>query len=100
MKAPVMILARSFLLIAALVNHGAATVFQTAIFTADAASHFNGQVLNAAGGAFYLGLSKPGSFCPDPTQCPGGTTTLFAGMNALWVHIMFSFLSLGLMSAD
>lgn len=60
-----------------------AAVFQTTIF--DAESPLNGQVLNAAGGGFHLGLSKPSSFCPPATQCPGGTTTLFAGVNALWV---------------
>lgn len=63
-----------------------AGVFQTTIF--DAESPLNGQVLNAAGGGFHLGLSKPGSFCPHPTDCPGGATTLFASMNALWVYTL------------
>jgi hypothetical protein len=76
---------RSLLSIAACANIVAATIFQTAIFVADEDSPLNGQVVNAAGSAFYVGLSKPATYCPAPTQCPGGTTTLFAGMDSLWV---------------
>lgn len=86
-KPSAMAFVQSLLSIVSLASVVAGTVFQTSVFTADADSPFNGQVVNAAGGAFYLGLPKPGTFCPDPTQCPGGTTTLFAGMNALWVEV-------------
>jgi hypothetical protein len=67
----------------------AASIFQITIF--DTNSTLNGQAVNAAGGAFYLGLSEPGSYCPSGTQCPEVTTTLFAGLDALWVY--FSFIS-------
>ena len=62
-----------------------ATIFQLSVF--DGESSLNGQTVNAAGGVFYAGLSQPGTFCPPSVQCPGGTSTLFAGLDSLWVNI-------------
>jgi len=48
-----------------------------------AGSPLNGQVVHAAGGAFYLGLEEPVTFCPFPTDrerknnCPKVTGTVF-----------------------
>jgi hypothetical protein len=79
---------RSILPIATWAGVVAASIFQLTIFDTD--STLNGQAVNAAGGAFYLGLSEPSSYCPSgTTQCPEVTTTLFAGMDALWVYRFF-----------
>lgn len=74
---------RPLLSIAACASFAAGSLFQLIVF--DGESPLNGQMINAAGGAFYLGLSQPSTFCPPSTQCPAGTSTVFAGMNSLWV---------------
>jgi hypothetical protein len=50
---------------------------------------FDGEVINAAGQAFYLGLDGPASFCPlsNQTLCPAGNETVFVGMIGLFVHL-------------
>lgn len=50
------------------------------------ASPLNDQVVNAAGLAFYVG-GEPATYCPltDPTLCPVGNQTIFAGMSDLFV---------------
>lgn len=73
--------------IATLANVVTATIFSLTVF--DGESHLNGQIVNAAGGVFYLGLSQPGTFCPPSTDCPGGNSTLFGGLDSLWVHNPF-----------
>jgi len=48
----------------------------------------DGQVINAASEAFFLGLSEPASYCPAQVRdCPNSTVsgTIFAGLTALWV---------------
>lgn len=49
-------------------------------------SALHGEVVNAAGEAFFLGGS-PATYCPltDPTLCPVGNQTIFAGMSAMFV---------------
>lgn len=48
-------------------------------------SPLDGQVINAAGSAFYLGLPGPSAYCPESVDpnCPNATATVFAGMTAL-----------------
>jgi hypothetical protein len=50
-------------------------------------SPLNGQVVNAAAEALYLGLKGPSSYCPltNLTLCPAGNETIFAGMSAMFV---------------
>lgn len=52
-------------------------------------SPLDGQAVNAAGEAFYLGGS-PATYCPltDQTLCPAGNQTIFAGMGALFVSTL------------
>jgi hypothetical protein len=49
-------------------------------------SPLNGQIVNAAAEAFYLGGS-PATYCPltNQTLCPVGNQTIFAGMGAMFV---------------
>ena len=51
-------------------------------------SPLDGQVINAASQAFYLGLPGPATYCPTVVNpnCPNVTGTVFAGMSALWVR--------------
>jgi len=53
-------------------------------------SPLDGQVINADGNAFYLGLSAPGTYCPtvvDP-NCPPVTGTVASGdLTALFVEV-------------
>jgi hypothetical protein len=78
---------RPLISIATLASVATATVFSLTVF--DGQSHLNGQVVNAAGGVFYIGLSEPGTFCPPSTNCPGGKSTLFGGLDSLWVYNHF-----------
>ncbi|TVY81938.1 putative secreted protein [Lachnellula suecica] len=49
---------------------------------------FDGQVVNAAGEAFYLGLEAPATYCPVQAEpCPNVTGTIVSGMTALWVEV-------------
>ena len=50
-------------------------------------SPLDGQVVNAAAEALYLGLKGPSSYCPvtDVSLCPAGNQTIFAGMSAMFV---------------
>jgi hypothetical protein len=52
-------------------------------------STLDGQVVNAAGEAFYLGLSAPATYCPTQVEpnCPNVTGTVIDGMTAMWVCI-------------
>jgi hypothetical protein len=52
-------------------------------------SPLDGQVVNAADEAFYLGGS-PGTYCPvtESVLCPAGNQTIFAGMSALSVSAL------------
>lgn len=83
-----MSLARSFLLFTL-----ALTPFTSALpFNLTASlpgSTLDGQTINAAGSAFYLGLANPGFFCPDDPGviCPNTTQTLIVGMTAMWVEV-------------
>lgn len=45
-------------------------------------SSLNGQIINAGGGAFYLGLAAPSTYCPTQIKphCPEGTSTVLVGM--------------------
>ncbi|PSS18556.1 hypothetical protein M430DRAFT_42224 [Amorphotheca resinae ATCC 22711] len=67
---------RPLLPIATYVSLAAAGIFQLSIF--DIESPLNGQIVNAAGEAFYAGLSSPASYCPHqgasecPVEVPGG----------------------------
>jgi hypothetical protein len=49
----------------------------------------DGQIINAAGEAFYLGLSAPATYCPTQVEpnCPNVTGTVIDGMVAMWVRI-------------
>jgi hypothetical protein len=78
---------RPLLPIAIYVSLAAAGIFQLSIF--DIESPLNGQIVNAAGEAFYAGLSGPASYRPQQgaSDCPVGNTTLLAGMDALWVYL-------------
>jgi hypothetical protein len=53
----------------------------------------NGQVINAADEALFLGLPGPSSYCPVPpetlSQCPAGTMTLFIGALSMWYVYLF-----------
>jgi hypothetical protein len=43
----------------------------------------NGQKINAADLALYLGLASPSTYCPStvpPSDCPAGTETVFSGL--------------------
>jgi hypothetical protein len=83
----IMTFVRPLISIATLASVATATVFSLTVF--DGQSHLNGQVVNAAGGVFYIGLSEPGTFCPPSTNCPGGKSTLFGGLDSLWVYNPF-----------
>jgi len=52
-------------------------------------SPLDGQVVNAAAEALYLGLKGPSSYCPvvDQALCPAGNETIFAGMSAMFVEV-------------
>jgi len=52
-------------------------------------SPLDGQVVNAAAEALYLGLKGPSSYCPvtDVSLCPAGNQTIFAGMSAMFVEV-------------
>jgi hypothetical protein len=56
-------------------------------------SPLNGQAVNAAGEAFYLGLHGPATYCPlsNQTLCPAGNKTIFAGMSAMFVRNNLAF---------
>jgi hypothetical protein len=56
-------------------------------------STLDGQVINAAGEAFYLGLSAPATYCPTQVEpnCPNVTGTVIDGMTAMWVCIPLFF---------
>ena len=51
-------------------------------------SVIDGQVVNAADEALFLGLPGPLSYCPVPpvtaSQCPAGTLTLFNNALVMW----------------
>jgi hypothetical protein len=53
----------------------------------------NGQVVNAADEALFLGLPGPSSYCPvppeTPSECPPGTMTLFNGELSMWYVYLF-----------
>jgi hypothetical protein len=53
----------------------------------------NGKAINAAGGAFYIGLEGPATYCPTQVEpnCPVVKGTTFANsLEALWVSICLS----------
>ncbi|KAL2059782.1 hypothetical protein VTL71DRAFT_10166 [Oculimacula yallundae] len=55
-------------------------------------SPLNHQVIQASGQAFYLGLEKPTTYCPEIVEpfCPNVTQTIVAGaMAAMYVRIPF-----------
>ena len=62
-------------------------------------SPLDGQVVNAANEAFWLG-GGPATYCPlaNQTLCPAGTQTIFAGMDALYVSTLHFGVFLVLMS--
>ena len=53
-------------------------------------SALDGQVVNAAGSAFFLG-GQPATYCPlaNQTLCPAGNQTIFAGMADMFVSIFY-----------
>lgn len=53
----------------------------------------DGQIVNAAAEALFLGLSGPSSYCPVPpltlSECPAGTKTIFNGALYMWYVLLF-----------
>ena len=78
----------SFLLLTSTLAAPAAPTSLTKSFTLSIAhnrhTNLNGQVINAAGEALYLGLASPSTFCPSPPvpvgACPSGNETAFSGL--------------------
>jgi len=50
-------------------------------------SVLDGQVVNAVAGAFYLGLSTPGTYCPEEVNpnCPNVAGTVLTRHGALFM---------------
>jgi hypothetical protein len=50
-------------------------------------SELDGQIINAAGLGFYLGLAGPSSYCPAQVQiCPkGDSTVVYGGLQVSYV---------------
>lgn len=75
----------AFLHLAAL---AAATTFTLSAYAPG--TEVDGAVLNAAGSAFYTGITGPATYCPIDTGCPEvGGTVVFDGLTAMAVSPFF-----------
>ncbi|KAH7410561.1 hypothetical protein BKA64DRAFT_357478 [Cadophora sp. MPI-SDFR-AT-0126] len=79
----------SFLILAvSLFTLAAAQVFTLTTFNPN--GPLNGQKIQASGQAFYLGLDRPTTYCPEINGlvCPNATETVLAGaLSAMYVNV-------------